>query len=97
MWPPWPAWRAALSHLVPHVGAALGPLLPLVATEAILLEATLSFLGVASGADSWGAIVAEGRRALGEAWWIALFPGLLLALTAQALALRAPSSPRPGA
>ncbi len=79
-------WIAA-RHLLPGVLPVLAALLPLAAAEAVLLEATLSFLGAtgSAGALSWGRIIAEGRALFPSGWWVAAFPGLLLALAALAL------------
>jgi len=45
----------------------------------ILLEATLSFIGLGLPIDqiSWGSMLNESRKYI-EAWWIALFPGMVL-------------------
>ncbi len=76
--------RIAARHLLPGVLPVLAVMLPLAATEVILLEATLSFLGATgrAGALSWGRIIAEGRALFPGGWWVAAFPGLLLAATA---------------
>lgn len=78
--------RAAASHLLPHVGSILRVGLPLLATDAVLLEATLGFLGIPSGpdGDSWGAMIADGRRALPLGWWISAVPGVAIVATALA-------------
>jgi peptide/nickel transport system permease protein len=51
--------------------------------SAIILEATLSFLGVGipPPQPAWGVIVEDGRGMLASAWWIALFPGIAIAMT----------------
>lgn len=76
--------RIAFRHLLPNLAPILTVVAPLVATEAILLESTLSFLGLAGGGGggSWGSIVADGQRLLPDGWWIVLFPGVLLVATA---------------
>ncbi len=76
-------WRLIRRHLVPN---ALTPLIVAAALgvgNAIMLEAGLSFLGlgVPAPAPSWGSMIANGRDALVNAWWIATFPGLAIALT----------------
>jgi len=78
--------RTAARHLLPNLSPILTVSAPLVATQAILLEATLSFLGIA-GRGSWtslGRIIADGQRLLPGAWWMVVFPGLLLSVTALA-------------
>jgi peptide/nickel transport system permease protein len=49
----------------------------------ILLEASLSFLGlgIQPPTPTWGNMIAEGREALYNAWWVAVFPGIALAVT----------------
>jgi len=55
----------------------------------ILLESTLSFLGVGipRPAPAWGVMVADGRELIVVAWWVALFPGLAIMLTVLSLNL----------
>ena len=55
----------------------------------ILLEGTLSFLGVGVPPPSpaWGLMIADGRGFLATAWWISLFPGLAMLLTVLAVNL----------
>lgn len=77
----WP--RIVLRHILPN---ALTPLL-VVATFAIpqmiIFEAALSFLGVGMPIEvvSWGSMLASGRSALEQAWWIASFPGIAIMIT----------------
>ena len=73
--------RIALAHVLPNV---LGPLLVILTIDlavAVLLEATLSFLGVGVPANqpSLGTLIRIGTEYLfsGE-WWIVLFPALAL-------------------
>jgi peptide/nickel transport system permease protein len=56
------------------------------AATAILMEATLSFLGLGLPVEevSWGSMLNESRKYLG-AWWMALFPGICLFLVIAAL------------
>jgi peptide/nickel transport system permease protein len=57
----------------------------------ILLEATLSFLGfgLTPPTPSWGSILAEGRRNLIVAPWLAVIPGLAIMLTVLAINMTA--------
>jgi peptide/nickel transport system permease protein len=71
---------------------ALSPLivqLTFVFAVSIIAEAVLSFLGVGPPppAPSLGNIIAEGRNQLQEAWWIAVFPGLVIAVAVLGLNL----------
>jgi len=80
------AVRTAWGHVVPNLLPILAVAAPLIATEAILLESTLSFLGIGGGdSASWGRMIADGQRFLPGAWWLVCFPGLLLSLTAVAV------------
>jgi len=75
--------RIILKHLLPN---ALGPIL-VVATlgvgGAILLESSLSFLGlgVQPPTPSWGNILQEGKDHLTDAWWLVTFPGIAIFTT----------------
>src|SRR5262245_24273316 len=75
--------RVVLRHVLPNVLSSLVVLATLELARAIVLEATLSFLGlgVQPPTPSWGGMVHEGREYLDSAWWIATFPGLVLMLT----------------
>ena len=44
----------------------------------IIIESTLSFLGLTAGNVSWGFMVAESRNYLATSWWTATFPGLCI-------------------
>jgi len=75
--------RIIVRHLVPN---ALGPVLvnaTLGLAGAILLESSLSFLGlgVQPPTPSWGNILIESKSTLGIAWWITVFPGLAIMVT----------------
>ncbi len=52
-------------------------------TFAILLGAALSFLGMGAQPPSsdWGLMISEARSYLDQAWWMAVFPGLVMCLT----------------
>ena len=74
------AVRIVWRHVVPNVLSSLVVIATLELARAIVLEATLSFLGlgVQPPTPSWGGMVQEGREYLDSAWWISTFPGLLL-------------------
>jgi peptide/nickel transport system permease protein len=78
-------------HIVPNL---MGPLIILMALNVannILLESSLTFLGL--GVDpsipSWGGMLADGRTYLQTAWWVSVFPGLAIMLTVLGLNLLA--------
>ena len=50
---------------------------------AILWAAALSFLGLGAQPPTpeWGAMLADGRDFMSDAWWIATFPGLAIMVT----------------
>ena len=70
-------------HIVPNVLSSLVVIGTLELARSIVLEATLSFLGlgVQPPTPSWGGMVQEGREYLDSAWWISTYPGLVLMLT----------------
>jgi peptide/nickel transport system permease protein len=81
--------RIILKHVVPNTMAPVIVSATLGIGLTILTEASLSFLGlgVQPPTPSWGNMVADGRDALTEAWWIATFPGLAIVLTVVAFNL----------
>ena len=75
-------WR----HIFPNVVNTLMIVTGLLIGEVILLEASLSFLGLGlePGTPSWGLMVAEGRHAIVDLWWLSLFPGLAITVVVMA-------------
>lgn len=67
-------------HLLPNVASAAIVLGTFEIARAIVLESSLSFLGlgVPPTTPSWGGMLADGRQYLDTAWWTALFPGLAI-------------------
>jgi peptide/nickel transport system permease protein len=93
--------RIALRHILPNALPSLLVQLAIVMSEAVLLEAAFSYLGLGSRppTPSWGVMLNEGRAFLAQAWWLGLFPGLaitsmVLGLNMLSEALRAALSPR---
>lgn len=77
-----PPLRVLFRHALPN---ALGPLLVVAGFslgDAVLLEASLSFLGIGVPPDqvTWGSLLRLARDQP-EAWWLAVFPGLCLTFT----------------
>ncbi|MBI1962283.1 MAG: ABC transporter permease [Candidatus Rokubacteria bacterium] len=77
------AARIVLRHILPNVTSSIVVIATLELARAIVLEATLSFLGlgVQPPTPSWGGMIHEGREYLDSAWWISTCPGLALMLT----------------
>ena len=76
-------------HIFPNVVPTLLVIATLQVGYVILLEGTLSFLGVGVPPPNpaWGLMIADGRGFLATAWWISLFPGLAMLLTVLAVNL----------
>ena len=70
-------------HVLPQCAGTLAVSASLLAADTILAESSLSFigLGIQPPSASWGNIIAAGRDALVEAWWISAFPGLAILAT----------------
>ena len=75
--------RVILRHVLPNVLSTIVVIATLELARAIVLEATLSFLGlgIQPPTPSWGGMVQEGREYLDSAWWISTCPGLVLMIT----------------
>ena len=76
--------RIMVRHIFPNVSNTLIVLATLQVGFVILIEASLSFLGVGipPPTPSWGVIVADGRDLIIQAgWWVSLFSGLAIMLT----------------
>src|SRR5215510_8369577 len=76
-------------HIFPNVVPTLLVISTLQVGYVILLEGTLSFLGVGVPPPhpAWGLMIADGRGFLATAWWISFLPGLAMLLTVLAVNL----------
>lgn len=72
-----------LHHILPNCLASVIVLATLVLGEAILIAASLSFIGLGAQPPTpeWGAMVSVGRKFLMDQWWYATFPGLFILVT----------------
>ncbi|ATO32741.1 ABC transporter permease [Dickeya dianthicola] len=77
------AWRIILRHIIPNILPTIMVAATLNIASAILMESTLSFLGlgVRQPDASWGSMLNNAQAYIGDATWLALFPGLLILLT----------------
>lgn len=78
-----------LRHVLPNVAAPMIVLATFGMTSIILLEASLSFLGlgIQPPTPAWGNMLGDGRNYLHTAWWIAIFPGAALMLLTMSINL----------
>ena len=71
----WIIWR----EILPNALSPVIVLASLMVATAILLESSLSFLGLGDpNLISWGYMVGAGRTVIRQAWWITVFPGLAI-------------------
>jgi peptide/nickel transport system permease protein len=79
--------RILFVNILPNVLNTFMIMITLNIGMAILVEASLSFLGVGipPPTPSWGQMISEGRDYISTAYWLALFPGIVIALTVLAL------------
>jgi peptide/nickel transport system permease protein len=72
--------RIIFHHILPNALAPVFVTATLSVASAILIEASLSFLGfgVQPPAPSWGNILTEGRTYIFDSWWLTIFPGLAI-------------------
>jgi peptide/nickel transport system permease protein len=75
-------WRIMLRHVLPNIMAPILVVAGFQLGRLILLEATLSFLGlgVEPRTPAWGSMLSDARGYLNVAWWTATFPGIAIAL-----------------
>ena len=77
-----PVPRIIFRQILPN---ALGPIIvtaSLMVATAILLESSLSFLGLGDpDLMTWGYMVGASRNLLRDAWWMCTFPGIAIFLT----------------
>jgi peptide/nickel transport system permease protein len=75
--------RIILGHILPNVTAPILVIASIWLGNAILIEATLSFLGLGTQppTPSWGLMLSStGRAFMEQAPWLAIFPGLAISL-----------------
>lgn len=84
-----PRWVAIARHVVPSVASSLSVLATIGVGTAIMAAAGLSFLGLGptEPTPEWGLMLSGGRNVLGQAWWIAVFPGLAITATVISLSV----------
>jgi peptide/nickel transport system permease protein len=74
--------RIVLRHVLPNVLPTAMVVIALTGSRIILLEASLSFLGLGDPTVmSWGYLVSNAQRFLRTAWWMSVFPGAAIAIS----------------
>lgn len=75
--------KIIIRHLLPNVISPFIVISTLSVATTIILEASLSFLGlgIQPPTISWGGILSDGRDYLATSWWLATFPGLAITIT----------------
>ncbi|WLI73879.1 ABC transporter permease [Halomonas alkalicola] len=77
-----------LRQILPNTLSPIIVLASLMVATAILLESSLSFLGLGDpNVMSWGYMIGAARTVIRQAWWLSFFPGLAILLTVLALNL----------
>ena len=83
-------WRILRRHITPNLVPAAVVVIALLASRIILLEASLSFLGLGdANVMSLGFLVSNAQRFIRVAWWMSVFPGAALAVAVIAVNLLA--------
>ncbi|HEX7787864.1 MAG TPA: ABC transporter permease [Methylomirabilota bacterium] len=74
--------RIVLRHLIPNCMASYIVLITTNISYAIVVEASLSFIGAGAPPDepSWGGMLSAGVQAMETAPWMVFFPGLAISL-----------------
>ena len=71
--------RLLLHEVLPNLAPLLTVLLGLELGRALVVEAIMSFIGFStSDIPTWGAIIADGRSYVYQAWWVMTFPIIVI-------------------
>jgi peptide/nickel transport system permease protein len=72
-------WHILINHILPNISTTLIVLACANFASNILLESTLSFLGIGLPPEevSWGSQLSEARKNM-HAWWMFVFPGMIM-------------------
>ncbi|MFC3060483.1 ABC transporter permease [Paenirhodobacter populi] len=77
-----------LRQVLPNAISPIIVMASLMVASAILLESSLSFLGLGDpNLMSWGYMIGAARTVIRQAWWLSFFPGVAIVLTVLALNL----------
>lgn len=78
-----PLWRITVLHVLPNIRSELIVQSTVTFALAVVIEASLSYLGLGTQPPnpSWGLMLNDARSFLFVAPWLAIYPGLAVALT----------------
>jgi len=73
--------RVMMNHILPNILSAIIVYASFELARMILLEATLSFLGlgVQPPTPTWGGMISDGKKYISISWSVSLFPGIAIA------------------
>lgn len=76
-------FQIMMKHILPNVIPTFIVVSTLSVASSILIEASLSFLGLGIQPPrvSWGVMLSDGRNYLATNWWMATFPGIAISVT----------------
>ena len=82
-----PAWRIITFELGPNVAGAVLAFVPVMVAVSILIEGTLSFLGIGvpPPTPTWGTMIAQGESVFATSSYMSLLPAAVMFLTILAL------------
>lgn len=74
--------KIIMQHVLPNVISSFIVISTLSVATTIILEASLSFLGlgIQPPTVSWGGMLSSGRNYLATSWWVATFPGVAITI-----------------
>lgn len=83
------SWRIIWLHIAPNTISPLVVQATFIFADAIISEAGLSFLGagVPTPDPSWGNILSDGKLFIMSAWWMTVFPAIMIILSVLGLNL----------
>ena len=76
-------FRIIMKYILPNVLSSFIVIATLNVATTIILEASLSFLGLGIQPPdvSWGLMLSDGREYIATSWWVATFPGIAITVT----------------
>ena len=78
--------KIIVSQILPNTLSPVIVMASLMVAQAILLESSLSFLGLGDpNTMSWGYMIGAARSVIRQAWWMSFFPGMAILLTVLSL------------